>query len=698
MGNINATSNGDVTITDLSLLKGNVNIQSVGKIDILKLPSSTGNLTLNNERASPGTDISITDANKVGMAKITSAGAILAKENQGLGSAAIIDFSMAADSEFFSDSVVGQIITLNAVNKSGSTITVKMNASTVETLNIGGSSPIIVEIDGADISSETVTSTNSSAVLLLSPFSTDLSEVSKNISLWLKNHDGKTIEVANEQNFFFDAEIPQTSTVSIPHFDHTLDATNSTDNKITISTRDSIQTNSNTIVNWDGLNFSDIQTLNLNTSSGVSINSTSDLIGSDLKTINITGSGDFDLENNTITGASDATISLDATNLSGKIILEVDGTADSLSSIIGGAEGDYITINGVSTNSSGFVLKSKGGADTFRITTEADAIGAKINIDGGDGNDTIIFDADVNLGGSNFTFSAVEDLIFFRGGANTTLNASSISGSSAKLGTDGSGNIKLTIEANQSTIDLSSITLTNSFDTSSDQVIINGSGASTGITATGTAALDIITGSNADDNLSGGSGDDVISAGTGNDIINGGAGADTLTGGAGDDEFDFTALSSTAASLDKISDYKAAVATSHNDTIDNVTGTVGADTASAIDVKQSIASGSGSETVTAAVANGIVSLSGSDAGLIDTLNEWADVISTDGIISAAGDDADATGTVAFQFNGNTYLVESKDAFDNDTANFSMQTFIELTGLTGVAKVANTAAADTILIA
>jgi hypothetical protein len=44
------------------------------------------------------------------------------------------------------------------------------------------------------------------------------------------------------------------------------------------------------------------------------------------------------------------------------------------------------------------------------------------------------------------------------------------------------------------------------------------------------------------------------------------------------------------------------------------------------------------------------------------------------------------------------LVESRDAFDNDTPNVSIQTFIELTGLTGVVKVANTAAADTILIA
>ena len=124
---------------------------------------------------------------------------------------------------------------------------------------------------------------------------------------------------------------------------------------------------------------------------------------------------------------------------------------------------------------------------------------------------------------------------------------------------------------------------------------------------------------------------------------------------------------------------------------------MGADTTDT-DVKSAISGGSGSETVTASVTSGIVTLSGADAGSIDSLAEWIDAVSVDGVIALGADDADSTGTVAFQFNGNTYLVESNDTFDNDTPNVSIVSVIELTGLTGVTAVADAAAATTILIA
>ena len=85
--------------------------------------------------------------------------------------------------------------------------------------------------------------------------------------------------------------------------------------------------------------------------------------------------------------------------------------------------------------------------------------------------------------------------------------------------------------------------------------------------------------------------------------------------------------------------------------------------------------------MTAAVTNGIVTLSGSNASSINTLAEWIDAISVDGVIAAAADDADAVGTVG-TFNGNTYLVESNDTFNNNTSNVSIIN-VELTGLTNV---------------
>ena len=178
----------------------------------------------------------------------------------------------------------------------------------------------------------------------------------------------------------------------------------------------------------------------------------------------------------------------------------------------------------------------------------------------------------------------------------------------------------------------------------------------------------------------------------------GGEGADTLSGGAGDDEFDFTSGTSTETSMDKINDYQADVAGNHNDTIDNITGSVGTNTSS-IDVKSAISGGGGSESVTASVVNGIATVSGTHAGSIDTLAEWIDVVSVDGVIAAAADDADAVGTVAFQFNSNTYLVESNDTFNNNTPNVNIVSVIELAGLTSISAVkSDAAAAASILIA
>ena len=272
-----------------------------------------------------------------------------------------------------------------------------------------------------------------------------------------------------------------------------------------------------------------------------------------------------------------------------------------------------------------------------------------------------------------------------------------MSGATLQLAEDGTGTAVFTVVADQTTINLSNFTLASSFASGTDSVVVNASSSSSGVTVTGTSGDDTITGSNANDTLSGGASADTISGGTGNDTINGGSGADTLTGGAGDDEFDFASGTSTEASMDKITDYQAAAADADNDTIDLVTGAKGANSAS-IDVKSAIAGGGGGETVTATVTNGVVTLSGSDAGLINTLSEWIDAVSVDGVIKKAADDADAVGVVAFQLSGNTYLVESNDTFDNNTANVSIVSVIELTGLTGVSAVAEAAAANTVLIA
>ena len=697
--NVAITGNGDVTLRDLSALKGNIDVTNVGSINLISATNSTGTLNLINERAPSGTDITITDANSAVKVTIKSAGSITATSNNGLASAQFIDLTATEESTIYSDGVSNQDVTVNAVNSLGNSTNFNLHASTLEKLTLGGSSPLIVSIDAADISTETIVNTNSDATLWLTGATADLTNIATSVKLRLKNFDGKTITLKDGQDFYLDTEIAQTSSSSSPTFDHKTDATSSTTNALTIKTFDSDTSNGDKSTNIAGLNFVDVQTLNLNLLNDLNLDSSADITGVDLTSIVVTGTGDFDLNTNTITGSSSTRVTLNASSLSGSATLNLDGTTNGVANIQTGSAADSIKIDGVTADSGGFVIASNGSDDTIRITTNGDGSSAKININaGGGGSDTLSLAAGVDLSGSNLTLTSVERILLTGGGTTQKIAASDVSGSSLKLAEDGTGTAVFTVVADQSTINLSNFTFASSFASGTDSIVVNASSFGPGVTVTGTSGNDSITGSNVDDNLSGGASADTISGGTGNDIINGGAGADTLTGGAGDDEFDyFTSGTSTEASMDKITDYQAAAADADNDTIDIITGAAGANS-TAIDVKSAIAGGGGSETVTAAVTNGVATLSGSDAGLINTLSEWIDAVSVDGVIKKAADDADAVGAVAFQLNGNTYLVESNDTSNNNTANVSIVNVIELTGLTGVTAVADAAAANTVLIA
>ena len=696
--NVAITSNGDVTLRDLSALKGNIDVTNVGTINVISATNTTGTLNLTNERAPLGTDITITDANSAGKATIKSAGSITATSNNGLASAQILNLTAAEESTIYSDSVSNQDVSVNAINSLGNSTNFNLYASTLEKLTLGGSSPLVVSIDSADISTETVVNTISEATLWLTGATADFTNVATSVKLRLKNFDGKTITIKDSQDFYLDTEIAQTSSTSAPTFDHKTDATSSTTNALTLKTFDSNTSNGDKSANIAGLNFVDVQTLNLSLLDDLNLDSSADLTGADLTSVVVTGTGDFDLNSNTITGSSSTRVALNASSLSGSATLNLDGTTNGVANIQTGSAADSIKIDGITADSNGFVIASNGSNDSIRITTNGDGSSAKININaGGGGSDTLSLAAGVDLSASNLTLTSVERILLTGGGTTQKIAASDVSGATLQLAEDGTGTAVFTVVADQTTINLSNFTFASSFASGTDSVAVNASSSSSGVTVTGTSGDDTITGSNANDNLSGGASADTISGGTGNDTINGGSGADTLTGGAGDDEFDFASGTSTEASMDKITDYQAAAADADNDTIDLVTGAKGANSGS-IDVKSAIAGGSGGETVTASVTNGVATLSGSDAGLINTLSEWIDAVSVDGVIKKAADDADAVGVVAFQLSGNTYIVESNDTFDNNTANVSIVNVIELTGLTGVTAVADAAAANTILIA
>ena len=117
--NVAITGNGDVTLRDLSALKGNIDVSNVGSINVISATNATGTLNLTNERAPLGTDITITDANSTVKVTIKSAGSITATSNNGLASAQIINLTAAGESTIYSDGVSNQDITVNSVNSLG---------------------------------------------------------------------------------------------------------------------------------------------------------------------------------------------------------------------------------------------------------------------------------------------------------------------------------------------------------------------------------------------------------------------------------------------------------------------------------------------------------------------------------------------------------------------------------------------------
>ncbi|NCV18250.1 MAG: hypothetical protein EBW42_05630, partial [Rhodobacterales bacterium] len=370
--NVGITSNGDVTLRDLSALKGNIDVTNVGTINVISATNATGTLNLTNERAPLGTDITITDANSAVKVTIKSAGSITATSNNGLASAQILNLTAAEESTIYSDSVNNQDVTVNAVNSLGNSTNFNLYASTLEKLTLGGSSPLVVTIDSADISTETVVNTNSDATLWLTGATADFTNVATSVKLRLKNFDGKTITIKDGQDFYLDTEIAQTSSTSAPTFDHKTDATSSTTNALTLKTFDSNTSNGDKSANIAGLNFVDVQTLTLSLLDDLNLDSSADLTGADLTSVVVSGTGDFDLNTNTITGSSSTRVALNASSLSGSATLNLDGTTNGVANIQTGSAADSIKIDGVTADTGGFVIASNGSDDTIRITTNGD--------------------------------------------------------------------------------------------------------------------------------------------------------------------------------------------------------------------------------------------------------------------------------------------------------------------------------------
>jgi len=362
-------------------------------------------------------------------------------------------------------------------------------------------------------------------------------------------------------------------------------------------------------------------------------------------------------------------------------------TADADSGYTGQDGVDAVDASALSSNTLAVVLG--GGADTLTLDG-ANLTTATVAATFGAGTDTLILVDGTDTSNATLTLSGLENILIEENNGSdvsATISASTLTGTSYTIeaedtNTSGDvGDLTVDVATTDLTIDLSSLTLTNVTTTTIDA---SSNAAST--TITGTTAVDTITGS--------GNGD-TINAGAGDDLITVGLGASTVTGGTGADTFTFVADDSTEAAMASITDFSIA----DFDELDLDTAVVAGDL-SVADVDVSGADEDGLATdIDANVTSGIVTLSGADAGDIDTLAEWIDVIETSGVVVVNdGVDDDAVGVVAFEFDGNTYVYETIDASDDNSADVTTANIIELTGVTGVAALGTTPASDTLVIA
>ncbi|WP_322874219.1 MULTISPECIES: ELWxxDGT repeat protein [Microcystis] len=104
-----------------------------------------------------------------------------------------------------------------------------------------------------------------------------------------------------------------------------------------------------------------------------------------------------------------------------------------------------------------------------------------------------------------------------------------------------------------------------------ENLLLTGTG---NLNGTGNGLNNQITGNSGNNNLNGAAGNDSLNGAAGNDTLNGAAGRDTLTGGTGTDIFIFRFGQSTAAALDRVTDF--AIGTDKIDLLSQAGGAINA--------------------------------------------------------------------------------------------------------------------------
>lgn len=443
------------------------------------------------------------------------------------------------------------------------------------------------------------------------------------------------------------------------------------------------------------------ETLNLT----VAATQTSNVVVTDFETVNLTVDDG---------AATTGTITL----------ADLQGTA-ATAGVINVFGADNLTLTGANatflnaTNMTG-VLTATLASDLLKVTGGSgnDTINASalvFTVDGGAGIDTLQFEVSADLAAIAESISNVEVLkLDGTVNSNNTLDVSTddISGKtyvvtgSVNGGTKDILNVKT---ATTGTLDLSGLT-------------VNDTDVKVTIDLTATAGVaNTITGSNASDTTSNagagaitinsGAGADVIVTGTAADTITLGEGADSVDAGAGADTIILTettaavdtviiaAGDSTEAAMDKISGFTTHAST--GDILQIANAAINSATVAIADAT-SFTTETDSGTITAAVsATGILTLGGTATANVNTLAEWIDIAEAAIASNLLVQDTQNTrATIAFEFSGNTYVVQGVDSsvIGGGAITYATEAVVELTGVTGITGLSATAAANVIDIA
>ncbi|WP_269623839.1 DUF4214 domain-containing protein [Prochlorococcus marinus] len=400
---------------------------------------------------------------------------------------------------------------------------------------------------------------------------------------------------------------------------------------------------------------------------------------------------DFGTAKNAGVDAIDATMNNeDILEITGAIIGEEAGNAGATgtSNSTATSGGDALDIDpAVDTGNNIATVRLVGNADLTGGQGE-DAATTKTAGLGGDAvNAENIDTLNLVVVGTTAAGGTVDTVSFTEGSAGSVTGTGTAGTAGVDITVAANGKIVLTSELDPRTSTAALHNNINLGTVKGTNAVIDGSDFLGIITATAGDGNVTITGGAGNDVLSGGTGVDTISGGAGNDTLDPGTGADIITGGSGSDHIDIT-LSDSGESSEKMTDYQTGAAGVAD--VFDIPSTTNIAAASGVDVSGAISGGLGSDTLTASVSDGFITLAGNAIAKIDAVSEVADIFE----LLDANNSAEVG---AIEAGGNTYLImDSANGTDATTADITADV-ITLEGLTGISKVSTTAGSNTIVV-